>query len=289
MDILWFVLKALGGTCLFTVILWYAQHKHPRVAGMMLTFPALNGLGLLSAEHADVWRMASAMLPMIATNGFLCAGYIIMHRRLASGLSRLPLMTQVAGVLGTALGLWLVIAQGVMVHLPLHAPGDHAVFVLAYGLSIWPLTRRFLWRPLCPQPAAPQSFLALIRAQPAKVGGVFVLLAAVMLAAHLGAESWAGRLSALPILPFYSLVMIPASTPEPQQRIAQLDQLGGTVLLGPLVAMMFVGGFGAYLALLQQYTAGPLYWGSGLLGLLVCWSLCGGIIRVVVSLVPASA
>ena len=289
MDILWFVIKALGGTCLFTLILWYAQSKHPGAAGMMLTFPALNGIGLLSAESADMFRMASAMIPMIATNGFLCAGYIIMHRRLASRLSRLPLVTQVVGVLGTGLGLWFVMAQGVMPHLPLHSPGRIAVFVLAYGLSIWPLTTWVLWRPSHHQPPGHQGLLEVIRANPDKVGGVFILLSAVMLAAHLGADTWAGRLSAVPILPFYSLAMIPASTPVPQQRIVQLDQLGGTVLLGPLVAMAFVGGFGSYLALLQQYTSGPLYWASGILGLVACWSLCGSIIRMVASLGHASA
>lgn len=289
MDILWFVIKALGGTCLFTLILWYAQSKHPGAAGLMLTFPALNGIGLLSAESADMFRMASAMIPMIATNGFLCAGYIIMHRRLASLLSRLPLVTQVVGVLGTGLGLWFVMAQRVMPHLPLHSPGRIAVFVLVYGISIWPLTTWVLWRPSHHQPPGHQSLLEVIRANPHKVCGVFVLLGAVMLAAHLGADTWAGRLSAVPILPFYSLAMIPASTPVAQQRIVQLDQLGGTVLLGPLVAMAFVGGFGSYLALLKQYTSGPLYWVSGILGLIACWSLCGGIIRMVVSLEHASA
>lgn len=289
MDILWFVIKALGGTCLFTLILWYAQSQHPRAAGMMLTFPALNGIGLLTAESADVLRMASAMIPMIATNGFLCASYIIMHRRLAPLLSRLSLVTQVVGVLGAGLGLWLVMAQGVMPHLPLHAPGPMAVFVLAYGISIWPLTTRVLWRPIQPQPAGHQGLLAVVRANPAKVCGVFLLLAAVMLVAHLGADTWAGRLSTVPILPLYSLAMIPAGTPGPQQRIVQLDQLGGTVLLGPLVAMAFVGGFGSYLALLQQYTSGALYWASGILGVLAGWSLCAGIIRMVVSLGSLSA
>src|SRR5690349_5811211 len=82
-----FILKALLGTGLFALILWCAQSRHPRVAGMMLTFPALNGLGLLTAESHNPHLMARAMLPMIALNGLLCATYIIAQRQL---LSRLP-------------------------------------------------------------------------------------------------------------------------------------------------------------------------------------------------------
>ena len=67
------ILKAVLGTCLFTVILWYAQSSNPRAAGMMLTFPALNGLGLLMAQSHGLHLMARAILPMIALNGLLCA------------------------------------------------------------------------------------------------------------------------------------------------------------------------------------------------------------------------
>src|SRR5262249_42776955 len=77
-----FILKAVVGTCLFTMILWCAQSNRPRAAGMMLTFPVLNGLGLLMAESHDLHLMAQAMFPMIALNGLLCATYIVTQRQL---------------------------------------------------------------------------------------------------------------------------------------------------------------------------------------------------------------
>jgi hypothetical protein len=81
--------------------------------------------------------------------------------------------------------------------------------------------------------------------------------------------------------------MIPAYLPTPQQRIVQLDHLGGTVLLGPLVAMAFVGEFGLYLTLLRHYTSGALSWASSIVGLLAFWGLCAGMIRLVVRLSAA--
>src|SRR5439155_12127713 len=87
MELVPLILQAVVGTGLFTVILWCAQSSNPRAAGMMLTFPALNGLGLLTAESHDLHLLARAMLPISALNGLLCAMYIVAQRQL---LWRLP-------------------------------------------------------------------------------------------------------------------------------------------------------------------------------------------------------
>src|SRR5215471_10110029 len=87
MEWVQFLLKAVVGTCLFAVILWCAQSSNPRAAGMLLTFPALNGLGLLMAESDNLHLMGRAMLPMIALNGLLCAAYIVTQRHLLSRLT----------------------------------------------------------------------------------------------------------------------------------------------------------------------------------------------------------
>src|SRR5262249_38057632 len=101
-----FILKAVLGTCLFTLILWCAQSSNPRVAGMMLTFPALNGLGLLTAQSYDLDLMARAMLPMIALNGLLCATYITAQRQLLGRLPHLSPQVTVWTLLGACVVLW---------------------------------------------------------------------------------------------------------------------------------------------------------------------------------------
>src|SRR5947208_14736460 len=105
MELVPLILQAVVGTGLFTLILWCAQSHNPRAAGMMLTFPALNGLGLLTAESQDLHLMAQAMLPMIALNGLLCAAYIVAQRQL---LARFPHLS--AGVrVWTGLGACVVL------------------------------------------------------------------------------------------------------------------------------------------------------------------------------------
>ena len=48
------ILRTAGGTLLFIAFLWLVRVDDYRVAGMMLTFPMLNGIGLLGAGlHAE--------------------------------------------------------------------------------------------------------------------------------------------------------------------------------------------------------------------------------------------
>src|SRR5947199_7427881 len=106
MELVPLILQAVVGTGLFTLILWCAQSSNPRAAGMMLTFPALNGLGLLTAQGHDLHLMARAMLPMIALNGLLCATYIIAQRQLRSRLPHLSHGVKAWTVLAVCVLLW---------------------------------------------------------------------------------------------------------------------------------------------------------------------------------------
>src|SRR2546425_2152657 len=106
MELVPLILQAVVGTGLFTLILWCAQSSNPRAAGMMLTFPALNGFGLLMAESYDLHVMARAMLPMIALNGLLCATYIIAQRQLLWRLPHLSPGVKVWMLLGACVVLW---------------------------------------------------------------------------------------------------------------------------------------------------------------------------------------
>src|SRR5215510_5136814 len=106
MELVSCMLKTVLGTGLFILILWCAQSSHPRAAGMMLTFPALNGLGLLTADSGDIHLMARAMLPMIALNGLLCAMYIVLQRQLRSRRMSLSPCRRAWIVLGSCIVLW---------------------------------------------------------------------------------------------------------------------------------------------------------------------------------------
>lgn len=277
MELVQFLLKAVLGTCLFSLILWCAQSNNPRAAGMMLTFPALNGLGLLTAESQDLHLMAQAMFPMIVLNGLLCAAYIVAQRQLLARLPHLSAGVRVWTVLGACVALWGSIALWVapVVQAYLVSTRQTMAFLGAYAVMSVPLTACLLWSPVHRHGRGRQYFRDMLHANAGRVAGMFVLLVLVMLAARGGAEAWAGRLSALPLLPFYSLFTLSSPRLHYHPEVARLKHVGSTVLLGPVVAMMFVWVFVRYLSALplQQYPVSSM--AAGVLGLLILWALCG--------------
>jgi hypothetical protein len=76
------VFRVLVGAVAYATIVALAG-PFPGAAGLMLIFPALNGLGLFFAKQARIGAMAKSMLWMPVINGSLCAGYIIIFRLLA--------------------------------------------------------------------------------------------------------------------------------------------------------------------------------------------------------------
>src|SRR5581483_2973 len=74
--------RVLAGTVVYGVIVVLAAAK-PSAAGLMLTFPALNGLAFLFSEDERAQSIARTMLWMPVVNGTLCAGYIVLFLLLA--------------------------------------------------------------------------------------------------------------------------------------------------------------------------------------------------------------
>lgn len=67
--------RVAAGTAVYAIIVVLAGAL-PVAAGLMLTFPALNGLAFLYSEDERAAAIAKSMLWMPAINGVLCAGYI---------------------------------------------------------------------------------------------------------------------------------------------------------------------------------------------------------------------
>ena len=65
------LLRTAGGTALFVAFLWLVRIDDYRVAGMMLTFPMLNGMALVSAG-ANARQTGQSMVPIVTLNGVMC-------------------------------------------------------------------------------------------------------------------------------------------------------------------------------------------------------------------------
>lgn len=273
MPLVLLLLKASLGAGLFVLILWWAQSRQPRAGGLMLTFPAINGLGLLTAEVADHLVLARAMLPMIALNGLLCAGYIVALRSGGIRTSR----RHAALLLVICCSLWALMALYAAPWLQTfsHATPQVLAWLGGYSLLGVLLTMWGLWTPQAATTASQRSLTQVLRANTLRIGVMLALLMLVTLLARHGAETWAGRLSALPLIPFYSLWSLAPHQTQNPEAATRLGHLGSTVLGGPLVAMAFAWVFAHYLNALPWPHGSLAALLAGVSGLLALWGSCG--------------
>jgi hypothetical protein len=253
------IAKLLLGPVLFVLILFAAQSIRLRwAAGMLLTFPALNGIGLFVASPKSI-VLAPPMIPMIAVNGILSFLYItvIQSGGRVFGTAVNPLMLFVVGLVlwGVVFSFdmeisreWqpafvvgcLVVASATTYLLWVNRERHSA---LQGSKTLWEFLKR--WKDWC---ARALIFLLLL--------GVFAAVS------FLGADSVAGRLGAAPILPLFALYSL--ATGNDTQ--AKMDATKTTVVLGPIVAMSFV-------VLFAEAVYQRDFW-FGLSGLLTGWLLC---------------
>lgn len=99
-------LRVAFGTGLFALIVWTAA-RFPAAAGLMLTFPALNGLAFIFSRHDMVGPMTATMLWMPLLNGVLCVAYMTAFIALATAEHATALAWGLAAVFAF---LWLVAA-----------------------------------------------------------------------------------------------------------------------------------------------------------------------------------
>ena len=79
--------KVLVGALLYVAVLWAAR-RNPRAAGMMLTFPTLNGITMLVTQPSELSPIVGTMLLIPFVNGLFCALYLSgFDRAVRAGLS----------------------------------------------------------------------------------------------------------------------------------------------------------------------------------------------------------
>src|SRR6185295_4742133 len=71
----------------FAWILWTVRDVNPRAVGMTLTFPALNGIVLLTITDKMVSEMVLGIFPLMLFNGFLPAIFVALRRRMSEWLA----------------------------------------------------------------------------------------------------------------------------------------------------------------------------------------------------------
>lgn len=197
------ILRTAGGTLLFAVFLWLVRVDDYRVAGMLLTFPMLNGIGLLGAGP-NAGRLAKSMTPVVALNGGMCFAlrWVLAQSQTARAHPGLLIaLTTVAW-----LGVYAVLETR---NVAFTRSSSLAAFAAASVAACLAITC-WVWPPCASVPTS-----AVLRADGLAgvlAGWVTVALFAASLAILFGfahrfqhAHAAIGRLAALPIVPLFGL------------------------------------------------------------------------------------
>jgi hypothetical protein len=259
------LLRTAAGTALFVAFLWLVRIDDYRVAGMMLTFPMLNGMALVSAgEHAR--KTGQSMVPIVVLNGVMCFLFTLALAWSDAARAHPIALTALAAV------LWLCVyvvleARNVMVPWGWVTAVFAAACVLAsVAITIW------LW-PACTMVAneAPvrAGGLAGVLDSWIRIALFALSLFVVFVVAHFYRDAHAaiGRLGALPIVPLFGLYTVASVLASDPAAVPKLETMRSMVLVGWMIALVFA----VVLARTTTPQSRPL---GHLTTLIIGWGLC---------------
>ena len=243
--------RIIVGTGIYVVIVVLAA-RLPAAAGLMLTFPALNGLAFLFSPDDKAAAIAKTMFWMPVVNGALCAGYILVFLLLARTL---PPVSVGWGLLAVVAASWFVWVSRPAVRRGID-PSSQLKFGLAatlLGVALAAATLLALTHlAIAPRDTALASDAghwswiadAIVRSK-LKIALFALTLAIFILAVQYWpvSDSTRGILAGLPIVPFGGLVAVggDAGMTADLQLQTFLGMIGGA-FLGPAVAIWFIYG-----------------------------------------------
>jgi putative effector of murein hydrolase LrgA (UPF0299 family) len=241
--------RVVAGTAVYAIIVLLAASL-PAAAGLMLTFPALNGLAFFFSEDERAASIAKSMLWMPAINGVLCAGYISLFAFVATVRSA-TLVAWCLVALNVALWLACVSRQRVRKGV---AQEHQLAFVVAVTVIGVVLAAggafEATYLPVAELPGQPApgtdgaGWIAAALGRSQLKIGLFALALIVFFSsiAYLPiSDSTRGILSGLLLVPIGGLVAIAADAGMSlDERLRIFRAMMGSAWLGPAVAAWFI-------------------------------------------------
>ena len=240
-DISIAIVKLLLGLLVFAVVGYIGKSYDKRIAGVLLTFPILNGIGILTGN--DPFAVANSIYAVVVVNGVVLFLMIAWCDRLQPLARASPTVTLVVRLV-TWIGIWAVLAPLVIVWRD-DLPGAGGLLLVQCVIV---LTAAWLfWQPKAPglkestgAPAPKTRHLAAMAAFWRTHDGTVRLLlftasSALLLAvSSVTTSQWLGMFSALPVPGLFAV-----ATLSIVEKRDYFERMRDTVLLGPISVIAF--------------------------------------------------
>lgn len=265
--------KILVGTGFYLILLLVAE-RNPRAAGIMLTFPALNGIVLLMAEPASIGEIASSVMLMPVLNAIMWASYLSGFDRLVrNGVAPAKVSWL---LMGGGAGVWLLAGMAITSGqwgVPAGMQSAYWLAALLVGLALTAaqgLSGIRLASPLAPRPLG-----ALLARHRVRIVLFVLTLLTIALAERLGGSTaLLGVLAGLPLIAMFGLHSLACDATIPlASRLEAMAGMARGVWLGPVVAILFVACVWRALVWLAGTISGIAYLLCGAMLLVLAWSL----------------
>lgn len=230
-----FAIKLPLALIVFLVIA-YAGTVNKRIAGVLFTFPILNGVAIITSS--DPVRVAAAIYPLVMFNCVLFALLISYPRLLPVG--NWPHNVRILARVSASSIAWFIGAYLITDRRD-QLPGAAPLFVVS---AIAAAAFVFLvWRAQPIEPAKPRNHAAAFLSFWGNSTGAWrvalfvVVYACLSVASHAALdEKWVGMASALPLPGLFALATL---IDESERTPTALTPLRDTLFLGPLLVIPF--------------------------------------------------
>jgi hypothetical protein len=232
------LIKLLLGLAVFAVLGYIGKLYDKRIAGVLLTFPILNGIGILTGS--DPLVVADSIYAVVVLNGLLLFLMILLCDVLPP-LAPAPPNIRLIVRLVVWTALWAVTAPIVIIWRA-HIPGP--LILIPLQCCIVAVAVILFWKPQPrdPQEAAPVShhhLRALVAFWSSASGVLRLALFAVsfgilLFAAYAYESKWVGMLSALPVPGLFAVATLSVI-----EKKEYFERMRDTVLLGPISVIVF--------------------------------------------------
>jgi hypothetical protein len=241
-DISIAAVKLLLGLAVFTAVGYIGKSYDKRIAGVLLTFPILNGIGILTGS--DPIAVAHSIYPVVVVNGLVLFLMIAWCDRLPA-LADTSSTTKLIARLLVWTAVWAIVAPLTIVwreQLP-DAGGlllIQCVIIIGAALMFWqprtPGLGENSGRVAPPTWTHARAFVAFWRNRDGAIRLVlFSATSALLLAAaSVTTSQWLGMFSALPVPGLFAVATL--SIVEGRDYF---ERMRDTVLLGPLSVIVF--------------------------------------------------